>query len=103
MLKDKILLQSMLIDAINAIGAKSKEPDSTSIVKYINQTFSTNAHEYISIKSYKSTSKGNSHFILEANNKIILETETERIHDNAKGNTLKYRPNLQYTTDSSDR
>ena len=50
--------------------------------------------KYISIKSYKSTSKGNSHFILEANNKIILETETERIHDNAKDNTLKYRPNL---------
>ena len=45
MLNGKILLQSMLIDAINVIGAKSKGPDSTSIVKYINQTFSTNAHE----------------------------------------------------------
>ena len=87
-----------VIDAINAIRAKSKRPDSTSTLEYNNKNFATNAYEIyvnnvIQVLSdenkirYKPTSKGSSYFIIEANNMTILD-ETQRMHDKPKDDTL---------------
>ena len=96
--KKQDIIEEHVIDAIDAISAKRKQPRSTSILEYINKKFSTNVDEiYIDniiqvlldqnkIRK-KPTSKGNSYFITEANNITILD-ETESMHDNPQGNTL---------------
>ena len=77
-------IEEHVIDAIHAIRAKSKRPDSTPILEYINKHFATNTDEmYVNnitqvlldqnkIRN-KPTSKGNSYFIIEANNMTILD------------------------------
>ena len=107
------IIKEHFIDTINAIRAKRKRPDSTSIVEYINKNFATNADEiYVNniiqvlfdqnkIRN-KPASKSNSYFIIEANNMTIID-ETESMHDNAKDDTLNNIPILQYTADPSDR
>ena len=88
-----------VLDAINAICAKSKRTDSTSILEYINKKFATNADEiYVNIiiqvfYQTKTTLETNllqrvtSYFIIKANNMTILD-ETESIHDNPQDDIL---------------
>ena len=88
-----------VLDAINAICAKSKWTDSTSILEYINKKFATNADEiYVNIiiqvfYQTKTTLETNLHqrvtsyFIIKANNMTILD-ETESIHDNPQDDIL---------------
>ena len=87
-----------VLDAINAICAKSKRTDSTSILEYINKKFATNADEiYVNIiiqVFYQTrTTETNLHqrvtsyFIIKANNMTILD-ETESIHDNPQDDIL---------------
>ena len=106
------IIEEHVIDAINAICAKSKRPDSTSILEYINKNFATNTDEiYVNniiqvlldenkIRN-KPTPKGNSYCIIEANNMTIFD-ETGSMHNNAKDDGLN-KEILQYTTDPSDR
>ena len=88
-----------VLDAINAICAKSKRTDSTSILEYINKKFATNADEiYVNIiinvfYQTRTTLETNLHqrvtsyFIIKANNMTILD-KTESIHDNPQDDIL---------------
>ena len=92
------IIEEHVIGAINDIRAKRKRPDSRSVLEYVNKNFATNADEiYVNniiqvlldqnkIRN-KPTSKGNSYFIIEANNIAIFD-ETGSMHDNAKDDTL---------------
>ena len=48
--KQDVIIKEHVLDAINAICAKIKRTDSTSILEYINKKFATNADEiYVNI------------------------------------------------------